>query len=276
MEPRRTKAEDGRRHLAAEAERFRQLHRPSPERRGALALPNAWDAASAATLVAAGFGAIATSSGAVSRSLGYPDGEGTPVDQMFEAIARIVAGAAGADDTHALVSADIEAGYGLGAPELVQRLADAGAVGCNLEDSDPRTGALVDAQAQAQRIADIVQAASSAGTGLVINARVDVHVRQDGEPATRDARSQERARLYLQAGADCVFPIMLVDEDTIADYVKSVPGPVNIMARAQGPSLERLAQLGVARISFGSALHALALQRVQDAAFSIAAGEAPW
>jgi 2-methylisocitrate lyase-like PEP mutase family enzyme len=267
---------DERQRLALDADRFRQLHQPATNRSGALALPNAWDAASASVLVAAGFGAIATSSGAVARSLGFGDGEEAPVDEMFGAVARIVRGATGPGTTHALVTADIEAGYGLGAAELVQRLAAAGAVGCNLEDSDPHTGAMVDAQVQARRIADVVDAAKRAGTNLVVNARVDILVRQAGDAATRTRRSIERANLYLEAGADCVFPILLVDEDAIADYVKGVPGPVNIMARPQGPSLERLSQLGVARVSFGSSLQRLALQAVEDAAIKIAAGEAPW
>lgn len=257
-----------------DAERFRSLHHEASP----LILPNAWDAASAATLVAAGFGAIATSSGAISRSLGYSDGEGTPADEMFAATARIVAGAAaerGAGLPPVLVTADIETGYGLSAAELVARLVEAGAVGCNLEDSDPRTGKLMSASEQVDRIRAVVRAAHEAGTALVVNARVDVHVRQDGPEDSRLERSMMRARLYLEAGADCVFPIMLSDDADIAAYVKGVPGPVNIMSRATTPSLRRLAELGVARVTFGSGLHRVALTALKEAAERISRGEGP-
>lgn len=240
-----------------------------------LVVANAWDAASALALVDAGFTTIATSSGAVARSLGYADGEGTPVDAMFAAIGRIVA-AVRSRGTAAAVTADIEHGYGLTADELAERLANAGAVGCNLEDSDPRTGRLVEPDAQAERLAALRNAAAAAGTGLVINARVDVHVRADGPEATRLARSTERARRYLAAGADCVFPITLASEPDIRAYVEAVGGPVNVLANARTPTLSRLAELGVARVSFGSGIHRLALAAVTSAAARILAGEEPW
>lgn len=259
----------------ADAERFRALHHgQSP-----LVLPNAWDAASAATLVTAGFDAIASSSGAISRSLGYSDGEGTPVAEVFAATARIVAGAAGARGpgrAPVLITADVETGYGLSADDPVEWLASAGVVGCNLEDSDPRTGKLVPAEQQVERIGAVVRAAREANTGLVVNARVDVHVRQDGPEATRLERSMARARQYLAAGADCVFPIMLSEDADIGAYVRGVPGPVNVMARPTTPGLGRLAALGVARVTFGSGLQRAALAALEGAAESIRRGLAPW
>ncbi len=259
----------------ADAERFRTLHHGQ----GPLVLPNAWDAASAATLVTAGFGAIATSSGAISRSLGYSDGEGTPPAEAFAATARIVAGATAARGpglAPVLVTADIETGYGLSADALVERLVRAGVVGCNLEDSDPRTGQLVPAEQQVERIGAVVRAARAANTGLVVNARVDVHVRQDGPEATRLERSMARARRYLAAGADCVFPIMLSEDADIGAYVKGVGGPVNVMARPSTPGLGRLAELGVARVTFGSGLHRASLAALAGAAETIRRGLAPW
>lgn len=260
--------------LARDAARFRAAHR-GPQ---VLVLANAWDAASAATLVEAGLDAIATSSGAVSRALGYADGEGTPPDLMFAAIARIATAARtrGGAPSGALVTADIEHGYDLPAEEIVARLAQAGAVGCNLEDSDPRTREMVPVDVQAARIASLRRAAEQAGTHLVVNARVDIHVRADGLEATRVERSVARARAYLEAGADCVFPIMLSDDAGIATYVRSVPGPVNIMAMHATPGLGRLAELGVARVSFGGGLHHLALTALQHAALRIRKGLDPW
>jgi len=260
--------------LARDAARFRAAHRAGQP----LVLANAWDAASAATLVETGLTAIATSSGAVSRALGYADGEGTPADEMFAAITRIVTAAShrGGRPSGAVVTADIENGYGLPAGEIVARLARAGAVGCNLEDSDPHTRQLAPVEAQAARITALRQAGAQAGTGLVINARVDVHVRSDGPESTRLERSVARARAYLEAGADCVFPIMLADDAGIAAYVRQVPGPVNIMATPATPGLKRLAELGVGRVSFGAGLHRIALTALQQAAVRLQAGDDPW
>lgn len=193
----------------ADVERFTALDHGQ----GPLVLPNAWDAASAATLVTAGFGAIASCSEAISRSLGYSDGDGTPAAEAFPANARIVAGATAARGpglAPVLVTADVETGYGLSADDVVERLASAGVVGCNLEGSDPRTGQLVPAEQQVERIGAVVRAARAADTGLVVNARVDVHVRQDGPEATRLERSMarvtfgsgpQRAALAALAGA---------------------------------------------------------------------------
>ena len=101
--------------------------------------------------------------------------------------------------------------------------------------------------------------ASAAGGDLVINARVDVHLRQVGPPEQRTAEAIRRGRLYLKAGADCVYPIGVADEATIAELVEGIPGPVNILMRPGVPDLERLQQLGVARVSYGSGLMRVAL-----------------
>jgi 2-methylisocitrate lyase-like PEP mutase family enzyme len=110
--------------LAERANTLRDLHTdPRP-----LVLPNAWDVASARLVVNGGFPAVATSSGAITAALGFEDNDSMPVDEAFGAIARI------SRSVSVPVTADIEAGYGLSARELIGRLLDAGAVGCNLED----------------------------------------------------------------------------------------------------------------------------------------------
>jgi 2-methylisocitrate lyase-like PEP mutase family enzyme len=150
--------------------------------------------------------------------------------------------------------ADIEAGYRLPAAELVERLLDAGAVGCNLEDTDHHGGTtgLLDADANADRLRAIRQAAHKAGVDIVLNARVDV-LRQDGDRRELFEEAVRRARLYLQAGADCVFPIRLSEDALIGEFVERVEGPVNVVG-AGAPPLARLAQLGVSRISFAAVL----------------------
>src|SRR6266550_22312 len=109
--------------LVAQAEVLRELHRPGVP----LMLPNAWNATTAKTVEAAGFPAVATTSSAISESLGYEDGQRTPPEEMFAAVGRI------SDAVDVPVTADLEAGYGLEAAELVQRMLAAGAVGLNFE-----------------------------------------------------------------------------------------------------------------------------------------------
>jgi 2-methylisocitrate lyase-like PEP mutase family enzyme len=226
--------------LAARAAALRALHRPGDP----LVLANAWDAASARATQAAGFAAVATSSAAVAEVLGYTDGETTPAGEMLDAVARLVRA------VEVPVTADLERGYRMRPAELVERLAATGAVGCNLEDSDPDTGALVDAGEQADFLAAVRAAAVEAGFDLVVNARVDVYFAGVASPLD-DAVA--RARRYLAAGADCVYPIAARDADVPA-LVEATAGRVNVLARHGGPPIAELAALGVARVSYGSGL----------------------
>jgi 2-methylisocitrate lyase-like PEP mutase family enzyme len=157
------------------------------------------------------------------------------------------------------VTADIEAGYGLAPGELAGRLGDAGVVGCNLEDSDPVARELADPGRQADYLTAVHTAA---GEALVINARVDVFVRprpEGGGDAVADA--VQRARRYLEAGADCCYPI-LAPLEALPALVADIGGPVNAMCRAGGPSLAELTATGVARITFGSSLHQRATEEL--------------
>ncbi|MER6049413.1 isocitrate lyase/phosphoenolpyruvate mutase family protein [Streptomyces sp. NPDC001793] len=218
---------------------LRALHR---DRRpdDPLILPTVWDAASARVFADAGFPALATPSAGIAASLGYADGE-TPADEMFAAIARIVRA------VDVPVTADVEAGYGLSAGELVGRLAEAGAAGCNLEDSDHATGALRDPQEQADRLAAV---RAEAGDALVLNARIDTFLRGEASP---DA-ALVRARHYAAAGADCLYPI-LAPPELLPELAAAAPLPLNALARAGGPSPRELGALGATRITFGGGLH---------------------
>jgi 2-methylisocitrate lyase-like PEP mutase family enzyme len=232
--------------LAERAERLRALHLPGRP----VILPNAWDPPSAAAVAEAGFSAVATGSAAVAASLGYPDGERIPAAEMFAAVARIVAAAG-----ELPVTADLESGYQLEPKALVDELLCAGAVGCNLEDSDPATGRLVDAERHAERLAAVRAAAVDAGVPVVINARVDVYLpKTEVSAADQLAEALTRGRRYLAAGADCVYPILVAGEQNIAALVEGL-GRVNVMFRPGGLALPRLAELGVARVSWGSGIH---------------------
>jgi 2-methylisocitrate lyase-like PEP mutase family enzyme len=132
--------------------------------------------------------------------------------------------------------------------ELVERFTATGAVGLNLEDSDPATGDLIDPSEQADFLAAV---RAAAGSELVINARTDAFIRQAGSPEEQLSTSIDRAARYLAAGADCVYPIAVGDLDVIATLVKEIPGPVNVAYGQGAHSLADYTAQGVARISFG-------------------------
>ncbi len=190
-----------------------------------LVLPGPWDAASARVLADAGYPALAIPSAGVAASLGYEDGA-TPPDEMFAAVARIVRAVS------VPVSADVEGGYGLAPRELVGRLLEAGAVGCNLEDSDG-PAALKDPRRHADWLAEV---RAEAGEALFINARVDTFLFGTGDPAD----AVQRARLYVAAGADCVYPI-LAPPQVLPQLREGISGPINMAA---DPDRDSVAELG--------------------------------
>ena len=239
--------------LKAHADQLRELHHGEM-----LVLPNAWDAASAAIVAQAGFPVVATASNAIAAMLGHPDGEGAPWEEMFAAAARI------ARAVPVPVTVDAEAGYGLPPTELVDRLLEAGAVGCNLEDTDHRGGGLADPGRQAEWLAAVRAAADAAGVPIVINARTDVFLPPSGVPEPeRLTEAVRRGRRYLEAGADCIYPIGVGDEGDIATLVTELRGPVNGNTRPGGPDLARLRELGVARVSYGPRLYREALANLK-------------
>jgi 2-methylisocitrate lyase-like PEP mutase family enzyme len=240
--------------LKARAGRLRELHGGQM-----LVLPNVWDAASATIVAEAGFPAIATASAAISAMLGYPDGEGAPWQEMLAAAGRV------ARAVPVPVTVDAEAGYGMRPRELVDRLLEAGAVGCNLEDTDHRAGGLVEAAAHAQWLAGVRSAADDAGVPLVINARVDTFLPASGIPeADRVAEAIRRGRLYQDAGADCIYPIGVRHKRDIAALVAGLPGPVNGNT-SQDVDLAALRELGVARVSYGPRFYRAAMAGLKTA-----------
>ncbi|MFY9801955.1 MAG: isocitrate lyase/phosphoenolpyruvate mutase family protein [Candidatus Acidiferrales bacterium] len=226
------------------AELFRRLHH-GPE---ILVLPNAWDCASARIFEELGFPAIATTSAGVAFSLGYPDEERIPQNEMLAVVKRI------ATCVSVPVTADLEAGYH-DIANTTAALIDSGAVGLNLEDMEHgESNALADIGRQIEKIAAVRRESDGMGVKVVINARTDVFLAQIGDPATRCDRACERLRAYIDAGADCVFLPGLTDEHTIRRVVETLKFPVNILAAANSPGVPRLEQLGVARVSVGSGI----------------------
>ncbi len=252
--------------LNSRCDLLRSLHRPGTP----LLLPNAWDVATANAVVAAGFGVVATTSAGVAGSLGYEDHEGAPGDEMLAAAARI------ARAVDVPVTVDAEAGYGMPPAELVGALRSAGAAGCNLEDSDYAAGGLRDADQQAERLVAVRQAAAADDYRIVINARVDVFLGPflaGAGPGTQEelvAEAVRRANAYLDAGADCVFPVVLWEPDALRRFMSEVGGPVNVVrVPGRSPSLAELAALGVARVSWGPFLYWDAMAHFQEQLSSI-------
>jgi 2-methylisocitrate lyase-like PEP mutase family enzyme len=246
--------------LQSRCDLLRSLHRPGDP----LLLPNAWDVATARAVVAAGFPVVATTSGGVAATLGYQDHEGAPGEEMLAVAARI------ARDVDVPVTVDAEAGYGMAPAELVAALRSAGAAGCNLEDSDYAAGRLRDPEQHAEWLRAVREAAAEVDYGLVINARIDVFLHPflaGAGPGTQEELVPEalrRANAYLDAGVDCVFPITLWERNALRGFTSEVRGPVNIVRLPQAGSLAELAELGVARVSWGILLHGDAMARFEE------------
>src|SRR5207237_1105635 len=216
---------------------FRAMHRAPP----LLVLPNAWDVASARAFAALpGCRAIATSSAAVARSLGWEDGEQTPVEEMLRAVGRIAAAGGGPG------TGGLEAGYGA-PPRTAAGAIAAGAAGMNLEDS--RAGRLLPLEEQLE----LIRAVGAAAAGLVLNARVDVFLEGGGDVG----EAIERGNAYLAAGADCVYPIA-APFDAVGPLAAGIDGPVNVLVAPHDPPLAEPERLGVARVTFGSGLARIA------------------
>ncbi|MFE1315155.1 isocitrate lyase/phosphoenolpyruvate mutase family protein [Streptomyces sp. NPDC058755] len=230
-------------------------HRPGEP----LFLPNAWDHASAAALAARGFPAIGTTSLAVAAAVGLPDGQAATREHTLRLALTL-----GSEPY--LLSVDAEDGFSDDpgeVAELAHQLWAVGAVGINLEDG------LGPAALHAAKIA----AVKAAVPGLFVNARTDTYWLGDGDGDEKD--TLRRLDAYRQAGADGVFVPGLTDPGRIADVVRCVDAPLNVLYSPAGPAVPQLADLGVRRVSLGSLLYRRALGAALDAVADIAAGRVP-
>ncbi|WP_456268538.1 isocitrate lyase/phosphoenolpyruvate mutase family protein [Kushneria sp. AK178] len=219
---------------------FRSLHDE-----GLLLLANATDAGSARIVEARGGRAVATSSAALAWSWGYRDGNQLPLKLLkasVEAMARVLT---------VPLSVDIEGGYS-DDPEAVARVIEtvvaAGAVGINLEDGHASPEILCRKIEAARRVA------ARHGVDLFINARTDVYLKGLVPPEQRLAEILTRAGFYSSAGADGLFVAGLADAGEIGELCRSTALPVNLLYRPDLPEIETLRELGVRRLSAGSAI----------------------
>lgn len=231
---------------AQQAEQFASLHTPADP----LILFNIWDAGSARAMAETGAKAIATGSWSVAAAYGYSDGEQIPLELVIDNLQRIVA----AVDLPATL--DFEGGYAA-APAALQanarRVIEAGAIGINFEDQIVGGQGLYPIEDQSARVAAVREAAERAGVRLFINARTDIFLK--ASPATHNASHLEeairRAQAYAASGASGFFAPGLAQPELIHTLCAEVPLPVNILMRPNGPATTALAELGVARISYG-------------------------
>src|SRR5581483_21037 len=236
-----------------------------------LLLPNAWDAMSARLFEAAGFGALATTSGGLAWALGFQDGEQAPWNEVIAATARIVRA------VRVPVTADIEEGYGASPADVarsVTAIIATGAVGINLEDGthDPAMP-MRPIEDAALRVSAAREAARAAGVPIVINARVDLYLKQVHDDRTRFAETVRRAKAYAAAGADCIFPFGLTDLKILGELVAATRLPINVVGRAGTPGVAALEGIGVARVSIASGATMAVMAQIRQIAGELARRE---
>ncbi|MEO9468508.1 isocitrate lyase/phosphoenolpyruvate mutase family protein [Parasphingorhabdus sp.] len=220
--------------------RFAKLHQPGRP----LILYNIWDAGSAKIVAGAGARAVATGSLSVAGAQGYEDGEALPFDVAVTNAKHITS------VVDIPVSIDLETGYGEQSDDVeanARSMKDIGVAGLNIEDQDLNSGGLRDIDEQATRLA------AAASTGIFVNARTDLFI-QTPLPEHDQALVRlalERGKAFADAGARSLFVPFVRDEQLIATLCEKSELPVNIMMMPDSPEILRLAELGVARISYG-------------------------
>jgi 2-methylisocitrate lyase-like PEP mutase family enzyme len=245
-------------------ESFAALHVPGDP----VILFNVWDAGSALAAEKAGARAIATGSASVAMAHGVADGEALPIDLALANAGRIV-GAVGLP-----VTIDFEGGYAVdpeGVAANLGRLAETGAIGCNIEDQVVGGEGLHPIDAQAKRIA---AARKAVGDAFFINARTDIFLkapRETHDSAKVDA-AIERAHAYADAGASGFFVPGLADLALLERVCRASPLPVNFMALPGAPKAAEVARTGIARISHGPFPYRRVMEAFEQAAREAFAG----
>ena len=240
---------------------FRKLH----DGPGAFVIPNPWDIASARILDGLGFQALATSSAASACAIGLKDGELTR-DQALEHARMIV------DATDLPVSADLERGFGE-APkvvaETIRLAAEAGLVGCTIEDTTGNpTAPLYETTLAVERIAAAAAAARSLPFPFMLTARAHNFL----YPSHSLHDTISRLQAFEKVGADVLFAPGLPDLDTVKIVCASLSKPFNFMVGIKGKSFTvgELAAAGVRRISLATSLYRAAMTGFLDAARQVA------
>jgi 2-methylisocitrate lyase-like PEP mutase family enzyme len=225
---------------------------------------NIWDAGTAVALAEIGAKAVATGSWAVAVANGYQDGENVPLDLVIENLRRVV------NAVDLPVSLDFEGGYAVGPDELrknIARVIDAGAVGINFEDRIVPGRHLYSIDEQSKRIRAVREAATEKQVPFYINARSDVVLALPPAEHTAEHFDEliRRANAYSDAGASGFFAPGLVDPEFIGNLCEASPLPVNILVMPGVPTSRELAELGVARISYGGGTYRTTMAAFKEA-----------
>ena len=242
------------------AVRFRALHDGSRT----FVIPNPWDTISARVLAGLGFQALATSSAASAAALGCRDGQLTREEALAHAHSIVHA-------TDLPVSADLENGFG-DAPEVVAETvrlaADAGLVGCTIEDSTGKHDSpLYDVPLAIERIAAAAEAARALKFPFLLTARAHNFL----YPAPSLDDTIRRLQAFEKAGADVLFAPGLPDLAAVRAVCAAVSKPFNFMVGIPGKSfsVEELAAAGVRRISLATSLYRAAMTGLLNAASEV-------
>ncbi len=244
---------------ADRATKLLSLHQPG----NPVILPTVWDAWSARLATGAGFAALTVGSHPVADSIGKPDNEGMSFDDLLGRVAQITAA------VDVPVSVDVESGYGLPASRLIDGLLAAGAVGLNIEDTVHSEGKRMRSSGEhAELVGALRAAADEAGVHVVINARTDLFLRQDGceegGASDRVERAVARLKEAAAAGADVLYPVGRHDPETLRRLTSELPLPVNAIALPDQDDPASFGPLGVGRISFGPFLQAALGTRAKE------------
>ncbi|WP_297594488.1 isocitrate lyase/phosphoenolpyruvate mutase family protein [Mycobacterium sp.] len=232
-----------------------KLHRPG----NPVILPTVWDAWSARLAAGAGFAALTVGSHPMADSIGKPDNEGMSFDDVLDRVAQITAA------VDIPVSVDIESGYGLPAARLIEGLLSVGAAGLNIEDTVHSEDKRLRSPAEhAELVGELRSAAEAAAVHVVINARTDLFLRQDGEESDRVDRAVARLNQAAAAGADVLYPVGRHHPDTLRRLTAELVLPVNAIALSDQDDPATFGPLGVARISFGPFLQAALTGRAKE------------
>ena len=186
---------------------------------------------------------------------------------MLEIIQRI------ASSVDVPVTADIERGYADspdGVAANVREVLDTGVAGINIEDSIESRGAMRSTADQCDRIRAVREAADRDGVPLVINARTDVWICQPNEsPQARTDEIIERGRAYIDAGADCIYPVVLGDVEILGTILAATKAPLNVYAAPDAASMQELEEAGISRLSLGPGLIKAVLRTMKTVALGL-------
>lgn len=238
------------------AEQLREMHN-----NGMLYLPNAWNGGSARIFEKEGFKAIGTTSAGIAYSLGYEDGEKISFEHIIRVVKEIIS------ITDIPLTVDIERGYGesdIQVQKNVEEIISLGAVGINIEDGIPQENQVDTIEEFIRKIKAIVDLREKIGIPFVINARTDIYLLNIGDEQEKMEKTIERAQRLKEIGADCIFIPGALDEETIIKLREKIDMPINLFVHNAFSNCRRLEEIGINRLSSGSAVVRSAFNKVKE------------